>query len=289
VHQVACLAQGCRLFLGIALTLIGLLAGGCARPSASDPAKAELLRQLREAYLFDVQDAGLERLSVPEIVARLDPDTRLVEARRVSLDFIRGLKPEGSVVAVRELGGGRGYLRLVFFGRQTLADVRKALNGFTPPLCALTIDLRDNTGGSFEQALRLAEVFLPPGVPLAIYEDREGQALLYATGTAAPRQERLTILINAHTASSAELFAGVLQWHHRAELGGSPTAGKRTVQSAVRLDQEHLLFLTTGRFLAPNGLPFGAKGLTPDRHYEGDDGLSLMAPCTDTRRTGWLP
>jgi hypothetical protein len=64
--------------------------------------------------------------------------------------------------------------------------VRKALNGFAPPLCALTIDLRDNAGGSFEQALRLAEVFLPPGAPLATYEGREGRALLCATGTAAP-------------------------------------------------------------------------------------------------------
>jgi carboxyl-terminal processing protease len=271
------------MFLGVALALSGMLAGGCVRPSASDPAKVELLRQIREAYLFDVEVSGFEHLSVPEIVAHLDPDTRLVEARRMSLDFIRGLEPEGSVMAARELGGGRGYLRLVFFGRRTLADVRKALDGFIPPLCALTIDLRDNTGGSFEQALRLAELFLPPGLPLAIYEDRAGRVLLYTTGTEAPRQERLTILINARTASSAELFAGMLQWHRRAELVGSPTTGKRTVQSAMRLDQGHLLFLTTGRFLAPNGLPFGVNGLTPDREHEGDEALSPMAPCADTR------
>jgi len=249
--------------------------------------QVELLRQIREAYLFDVDLSGFELLSVPEIVARLDPDTRLVEIRRqMSLDFMRGFEPEGSVVDVRELGGGRGYLRLVFFGRRTLEDVRKAFNGFAQPLCALTIDLRDNAGGSFEQALRLAEIFLPPGAPLALYEGREGRALLYATGTNSPRQERLTVLINAGSASSAELFAGVLQWHHRAELRGSPTAGKRTVQHTVRLDQRHLLFLTTGRFLAPDGSPFGVNGLTPDRAYEGDDAVGLMAPCADTRPTG---
>ena len=172
-------------------------------------------------------------------------------------------------------------LRLVFFGRRTLEDVRKALNSFNPPLCALIIDLRDNTGGSFAQALRLAELFLPPEAPLAIYEGREGRTLLSVTGTATPRQERLTLLINAHTASSAELFAGVLQWHRRAELVGTPTAGKRTVQQAVRLDQDHLLFLTTGRFLAPDGSPFGSNGLVPDRRYEGEDAVSLMEPCTD--------
>ena len=284
MHEVVCLARRPHVFLGVVLALIGVLAGGCARLPASDTVKVELLRQLRDTYLFNVEASDLERLSVPEIVARLDTDTRIIEARRMSLDFIRGFEPEGSVVAVKDMGGGRGYLRLVFFGRQTLADVRQALNSFPPPLCALTIDLRDNPGGSFNQALRLAEVFLPPGVPLAIYESRAGQELLYATeGTAPPRQEQLTILVNARTASSAELFAGVLQWHRRAELDGAPTAGKRTVQSTVRLDQGHLLLLTTGRFLAPDGSPFGVNGLTPDRGYEGDDALSLTAPCTDAK------
>jgi carboxyl-terminal processing protease len=186
---------------------------------------------------------------------------------------------------MRALSGGRGYLRLSFFGRRTLEDLRKALSDFFPPLCALTIDLRDNSGGSFAQALRLAELFLPLGAPLTLYEDRQGRALLYSTGTAAPRQERLTLLINARTASSAELFAGVLRWHHRAELVGAPTTGKRTVQQVVRLDQAYLLFLTTGRFLAPDGSPFGVHGLTPDRAYEGDDVVSLMAPCMDTAPT----
>jgi carboxyl-terminal processing protease len=187
---------------------------------------------------------------------------------------------------MRALSGGRGYLRLAFFGRRTLEDLRKALRDFFPPLCALTIDLRDNGGGNFDQALRLAELFLPLGAPLALYEGREGRALLYATGTAAPRRERLTLLINARTASSAELFAGVLRWHHRAELVGAPTTGKRTVQQVVRLDQAHLLFLTTGRFLAPDGSPFGDHGLMPDRPYEGDDIASLMAPCANTTPSG---
>jgi Peptidase family S41 len=271
-----------RSWLGAALALLSLLTSGCARPPVSDPAKAELLRQIREAYLFDVDVSGLDVLSVPEIVARLDPDTRLVEMRRMSQNFIRGFEPEDSVVDVRALGNGRGSLRLRFFGRRTRADLEKVLNDFSPPLCSLTIDLRNNAGGSFEQALRLAERFLPTGAPLATYEGREGRALIYATDPAEPRQERLTLVINGDTASSAELFAGVLQWHHRALLVGSPTVGKRTVQRVARLDQQYLLFLTTGRFLAPDGSPFGVHGLTPDRTFKGDNIDSLMAPCADT-------
>ena len=88
--------------LGVVSTLLGILVGGCVHPPTHDPVKAELLRQIREAYLFDVDVSGLDLLSVPEIVARLDPDTRLVEVRRrMSLDFIRGFEPEGSVTAMR--------------------------------------------------------------------------------------------------------------------------------------------------------------------------------------------
>src|SRR5919108_875693 len=96
---VVCQTWRHRAWLGVALALLGVLTSGCARSPASDPAMAELLRQIREAYLFDVDVSGLELLSVPEIVARLDPDTRMVEMRRMSLDFIRGLEPEGAVVA----------------------------------------------------------------------------------------------------------------------------------------------------------------------------------------------
>src|SRR5262245_17086913 len=70
------------VFFSVLLTLLGVLVDGCARLPASDPAKIELLRQIREAYLFDIDVASLDLLSVPEIVARLDPDTHLVEVRR---------------------------------------------------------------------------------------------------------------------------------------------------------------------------------------------------------------
>ena len=150
-------------WLGVTLVLLSVWTSGCAGPPASDPAKAELLRQIREAYLFNVDVSGLEFLSVPEIVARLDPDTRLVEMRRMSLNFIRGFEPEGSVEDVQALGGGAARSGCSSSGAGRVADMEKVLNEFAPPLCALTIDLRDNAGGSFEQALRLAERFLPQG------------------------------------------------------------------------------------------------------------------------------
>jgi hypothetical protein len=48
------------------------------------------------------------------------------------------------------------------------------------------------------------------------------------------------------------------------------------------LTKRHLLFLTTGRFLTPNGEPFGVPGLRPDRLSEGEDVDHLTPPCPDT-------
>jgi len=71
-------------------------------------------------------------------------------------------------------------------------------------------------------------------------------------------------------------------WQHDPATYGDVLAQSLEIE-VVRLDQAHLLFLTTGRFLAPDGSPFGIHGLTPDRAYEDDDAGSLMAPCADTK------
>ena len=62
--------------------------------------------------------------------------------------------------------------------------------------------------------------------------------------------------------------------------------GCQPESAAVRLDQGQEMSLTTSRFLAPDGAPFGVNGLTPDRAFEGDDVTSLMALCADTKSTG---
>ena len=48
-----------RMCLGIVLTFLSILVGGCVHPPTHDPVKAELLRQIREAYLFDIDVTGL--------------------------------------------------------------------------------------------------------------------------------------------------------------------------------------------------------------------------------------
>ena len=74
----------------------------------------------------------------------------------------------------------------------------------------------------------------------------------------------LTILVDAGTASAAEILAASLRDHDRAKLVGQPTYGKGTVQTFYDLDDGSGLKLTTARYLTPKGNFLESKGLVPD-------------------------
>ncbi len=237
-----------------------------------------LIRAIQSHYIEVIDVSALLSLSVPEIMARLDRDSSLREVEPSSLDFIRGFEQEGSVSRLTMLSNKIGYLRIGFFGRRTVQDVRGALEGLTAYRCpGLIIDLRDNPGGRMETAIEVAGLFLPKGVPPARYRGRGAEERSYASTGSGRWTGPAMILINRGTASSAELFAGLLRYYHMARLLGTPTAGKSTVQAAIPLDHRRLLLLTTGRYLFPNGSTVAAAGLQPDVTEERDGELIAKA------------
>lgn len=264
--------------LGCILALVALME--CAPVSAfgSDEhlplLQHALIRAIERAYIEEIDVELLEHLSVPQIMARLDRDSSLREVEPSSSEFIRGFEQEGSVSRLTMLSNRIGYLRIGFFGRRTVQDVTKALEGLPLHRCSgLILDVRDNPGGRVEIAIQLAGLFLSKGVFLGHYRGR-GIEERYVSNGPGNKTASVIILINRGTASSAELFAGLLRYYHRAQLVGTPTAGKGTVQSAVPLDHRHLLFLTTGRYLFPDGSTVTAAGLQPDAEVHGEDALS---------------
>ena len=80
----------------------------------------------------------------------------------------------------------------------------------------------------------------------------------------------LIVLIDADSASAAEIVAGALQHHRRALLYGQPSYGKGTVQTVERFEDGSALKYTVARYLLPGGQPLPAGGLTPDHPVDGD-------------------
>ncbi len=132
-------------------------------------------------------------------------------------------------------------------------------------LHGLVLDLRDNPGGLIDQAVEVADLFLSEGEIVRTVGRGPGQAQSFsarAAGTLPPVP--LAILVNAGTASAAEIVAGALQDHHRAVLLGTRTFGKGSVQDLFDLPDGSGLKLTVARYLTPSGRSIQAKGITPD-------------------------
>lgn len=125
------------------------------------------------------------------------------------------------------------------------------------------IDLRDNVGGYLNAAVEVGSLFLPSGQPVVHVKGRAGETSRQTVG-AAPNGMPLLVLVNGRTASSAEILAGALQDYGRAQLLGSPTFGKGSVQTVHDFADGGGFKMTTAAYLTPKKRILEGKGLTPD-------------------------
>lgn len=136
--------------------------------------------------------------------------------------------PPGAGNVAHALGeGGIGVIRIRVFSLDVPALVHRAMRALAAEgMRELVIDLRDNPGGELRAFVELAGDFLPAGSVVAIVTDGDGDETVYRSRQAEPYTVPVTILVNGGTASAAELFAGCLKAHGRAEIAGERTYGK---------------------------------------------------------------
>ncbi len=119
---------------------------------------------------------------------------------------------------------------------------------------SLLLDLRGNGGGLFDEGVKAAGLFLPKNTLVASLSGRGGvRPEEHRSSTSRFPTLPLTLLVDAGTASAAEVIAAALQEHNRALLVGAPTYGKGVVQRVVKLTPDISLRLTTARWLTPLG------------------------------------
>ena len=167
----------------------------------------------------------------------------------------RGKIPVHCVDAAFMLNDTTGYIRLTKFSRNTYREVSEAASELLEEgMNRLIFDLRDNTGGYFDQALLLGDMFLEKGDEIVYLEGahrkREDSR---ATGNGLLRDIELCVLINENTASSSEIFAGAIQDNDRGVIIGRRSFGKGLVQEPVYFNDGSALRLTISRFYTPSG------------------------------------
>jgi len=197
------------------------------------------------------------------------------EGEPVTLTILRGDKLV-TVPLVREkivydtvtdlaLPGGVGYVRIPGFNHRTAAGLHDALGDLASKrVSALVVDLRDDMGGSFDDAVAAAGELVPAGSAVAGLEKRGKTEPVTPRTTPMLLDLPVAVLVDGETASSAECLAGALQELRHATVVGSRTHGKWTVQVLEDLPNGYAVKYTTAVFRTPGGKSYDGTGLPPD-------------------------
>ena len=185
------------------------------------------------------------------VAHRLEALPRKVEIQR---EIIR-IK---SVVLVEKFEGGVGYIsmRRTRFSERTSTEVEEAIKSLAD-VEGLILDLRGNPGGLLSQAIQVADLFLPKGVPIVSVKEREGRREEIKRSKRRPvaGEIPLVILIDESSASASEIVAGAIQDNDRGVVVGARSFGKGSVQTIFDLHEvaSSALKLTTALYYTPSG------------------------------------
>lgn len=154
--------------------------------------------------------------------------------------------------------------------KSTTRDVKKLLTELKQEkVDGVVIDLRNNGGGSLQEATELTGLFIDQG-PTVLVRNSDGRVdVLADEQLGAFYKGPLTVLVNRLSASASEIFAGAMQDYHRALIVGGQTFGKGTVQTVQPLNHGELK-LTLAKFYRVSGQSTQHQGVIPDISYPAE-------------------
>lgn len=231
---------------------------------------------MRGDMIRSIEGERLEKPALDNVVGRLrgKPGTKVrigflrpSTEKEFELTIVRERIKVESVRDVRMRADGIGYVQITQFSERTGEEFIEALNTLSDKsMRALILDLRDNPGGLLNAAVEVAEPFFNKG-ELIVYTQgrRPGDRDDYRAAAPEPRLAiPVVVLINAGSASAAEIVSGALKDTKRAVIIGERSFGKGSVQSILPLRKGEGLRLTTARYYTPSGVTIHEKGVTPD-------------------------
>jgi carboxyl-terminal processing protease len=181
---------------------------------------------------------------------------RASDATTETIPITRQAVPQPSIPDAYMLRPGVGYIDMSRgFNYTTTEELQNALGELHGKgMTSLVLDLRNNPGGFLDQAIQVAETFLPAGEVILTQKGRNGfRDAIQKSRNASPDLTPMVILINDATASASEIVSGAMQDHDRAFIVGKTSFGKGLVQSIIRLDQGAGLTLTSAKYYTPSG------------------------------------
>ncbi|WP_338473229.1 S41 family peptidase [Niallia sp. XMNu-256] len=172
---------------------------------------------------------------------------------------------------------GIAKVQITSFSENTTDELIETLNDLKAQgMKGLILDLRQNPGGLLEEAISIANLFLPNNEMILQIEDREGnrQEIKSASSKKNPNVP-LVVVVDKGSASASEILAGAFKESANITLVGEKTFGKGTVQKAQNFKDGSNLKFTTEKWLTPKGNWIHEKGIAPDVEVTLPDYASL--------------
>ncbi len=215
-------------------------------------------------------------------------------AEPFEVEIVRDKIPINSLYTSFMLDDGKtGYIWLARFAKTTSTELETALKDLhSQGMQQLIFDLRSNSGGLLEQAVEVADKFIPSGQKLVYTRGRLSGADddYYSTSGSDQPMMPMIVMINHGSASASEIVAGAIQDLDRGLVVGQTSFGKGLVQNQIGLKDGSALRLTVARYYTPSGRliqrPYD-DGLA-DYYAEGYDDEDENAPAApDSGRTAY--
>jgi carboxyl-terminal processing protease len=175
-----------------------------------------------------------------------------------------------------EMRGDIAYIQITHFSERTDEELVPVLESIISDGASdIILDLRSNPGGVLEAVVDVASHFLTEGVVVSTVDNQGRRFDLTVESKAITTDLPMVVLVDNFSASGSEVLAGALQDHGRATIAGAMTFGKGSVNVLHQLQDGSGLYITTGRWLTPDGRLIEGEGLSPDYELEltGEDAI----------------
>ena len=185
-----------------------------------------------------------------------------------TITVTRGRIPIEST-AFKMLDDGIGHLWVYSFSDSTEGEINTALDQLEAANGqGLILDLRNNPGGLLEAVINVTSMFMDGG-PILYEIDAQGSRIDHAASEGGPAHDiPLVVLVNEYSASASEILAGAVKVSGRAQVVGSTTFGKGSVNITRELSDGSALYFSIRRWYLPDGTQIEGQGVTPSIEIE---------------------
>jgi len=250
-------------------------------PIAGSPAEKAGIRPGDK--ILEIDGASTEGMSLVEAVLLIrgprGTSVRLLvlhqdEAESEEIEVVRA---EIELPSVRyEMREDIAYINLSYFSEPTDKQLSSVLESITHEAATgIILDLRSNPGGLLPTVVDVASYFLSDGVVVDVVDNEGRHTTMAVRRKGVTTDLPLVILVDSYSSSGSEVLAGALQDYGRAIIAGTITYGKGSVNVLRQLKDGSGLYVTTARWLTPQGRLIEGEGISPDYEFEleGEDAI----------------